>query len=284
MTPGRALGRAAWLILAAVALPGAAAAQFFPAQPAGYLMTIDASDGRALWVNPAGLARRAEASLGVDLAMERTPGSTRVSQFGALLASRNLAFGWSRDRLAKSAALPERAADVYALGLGLGDPVFSAGVAKHWYRGDARASAWDIGARVALSARFDVSFVWRDIGSPIVADTQLRETLVPAVAVNFLRGRLRGSVEWHVVRDGWSTSEIRTGWTVSTGDRLAVTLRTDLAPGLGTRRASLAAQWSLARSRATLFASDNAVGPGQTYGGGLLLVSSGPGPARRPRR
>ena len=170
MTRGRALALAAWTTLAAAALPGAAAAQFFPAQPAGYLLTTDAADARALWVNPAGLARRLEASIGADAAVERSALETRVSQLGATLSSRFLALGWSQNRVPAgsfgtgNAAKPPRTTNVFALGFGLGDPAFSAGAAKRWYRADARASAWDVAARFALGARFEVSVVWRDIG------------------------------------------------------------------------------------------------------------------------
>lgn len=277
----RALALAAWITLAAGAPLGAAAAQFFPAQPAGYLLTTDASDARALWVNPAGLVRRLEAGVGADVAIERTPLDTRVSQYGLVAASRYLAFGWSHNRLPAGASaggnLPERTANVFTVGLGLGDSVFSAGAAKRWYRGDARASAWDVAARVAVSRRLDASVVWRDIGSPIVADTMLEETLVPAVALSFFRGRLRVGAEWHVATGGWKAREVRTGWTIRTGERLAVMLRNDLTPGLGRRRTVLAVQWGLTRARATLSTS----GRGETYGAGLLLISAPP-PARRP--
>lgn len=288
MKPRRALALAAWSVLAAAALPRAAAAQFFPAQPAGYLLTTDASDGRALWVNPAGLVRRTEASVGADLAIERSPLDTRVSQFGLFAASRNLAFGWSHNRLPAGASaggnLPERAANVYAIGLGLGDPVFSAGAAKRWYRGDARSSAWDVATRVAVSPRLDLSVVWRDIGSPVVAETMLEETLVPAALLSLLGGRLRAGVDWLVSTDGWSTREIRTGWTVRTGERLSVMIRTDLTPGLGRRRATLALQWGTPRARTTLFVSGRGAIDTETFGGGLLMISAPPPARGRPRR
>lgn len=286
---GRALALATWSVLAAAALPRAAAAQFFPAQPAGYLLTTDASDGRALWVNPAGLVRRTEASVGMDIAIERSPAESRLSQFGFLAAARNLAFGWSQNRLAAgpnvgNAGLPERTANVFTVGLGLGDSVFSAGAAKRWYRGDANASAWDVAARVAVSRRLDASVVWRDIGSPIVADTMLEETLVPAVALSFFRGRLRVGAEWHVATDGWNAREVRTGWTIRTGERLAVMFRNDLTPGLGRRRTVLAVQWGLNRARATLSASGRGATDTETYGAGLLLISAPPPARGRPRR
>ncbi|MDO8665711.1 MAG: hypothetical protein Q7J79_03810 [Gemmatimonadales bacterium] len=288
MTAGRAFALAAWSVLAAAALPRAAAAQFFPAQPAGYLLTTDASDGRALWVNPAGLVRRVEASVGVDVAIERSPAESRLAQFGVLAAARNLAFGWSHNRLPAGASaggnLPERTANVFTVGLGLGDSVFSAGAAKRWYRGDARASAWDVAARVAMSRRLDASVVWRDIGSPIVADTVLEETLVPAVALSFFRGRLRVGAEWHVATGGWSAREVRTGWTIRTGERLAVMFRNDLTPGLGRRRTVLAVQWGLNRARATLSASGRGATDTETYGAGLLLISAPPPARGRPGR
>lgn len=286
----RALALAAWITLAAVAPLGAAAAQFFPAQPAGYLLTSDASDARALWVNPAGLVRRLEASVGADVAIERTPLDTRVSQYGLVAASRYLAFGWSHNRLSRgtvgggNVVFPVRNSNVYSIGIGLGDPVFSAGVARRWYRSDRHDAAWDVATRVTVSPRLDLSVVWRDLGSPVVFDTTLEETLVPAVAVTFFGGRLRGAAEWHVATGGWSAREIRTGWTVTAGQRLAFAIRTDLTPGLGRRRAAFAVQWGMPRVRAALFASDRAATNTQTLGGGVLLLSAPPPARGRPRR
>lgn len=287
MRLGRALALAAWTTLAGAVLPGAAAAQFLPAQPDGYLMTIDASDARALWVNPAGLARRDEASVGVDVAMKHSSLATRLSQYGVLLSSHHLAFGWSHNRLplgtfgGGNAAGPPRVTNVYAIGIGLGDSVFSAGAAKRWYRGDARSSAWNVGTRAALSPHFDVAVDWRDIGSPIVIDTMLEETVVPAVGITLLGGRLRGAVEWHIAKSHWKTREIRTGWTVRVRERLAFSLRTDLTPGLGRLRTAIAAEWGFRRTRLDLFTSRQGVTDTETLGAGLVAASEPPRARRR---
>ncbi len=101
-----------------------AAGQVAPAQPARYLLTTEASDARALWVNPAGLARAIEASIGADLTADRFiqgPG-TQLSQYGLSLAGRGVAAGWEHERLAERQSL-----NIYAVGIGLGDEKFSAG-------------------------------------------------------------------------------------------------------------------------------------------------------------
>lgn len=289
MTRGRAPLRAAALLLAAVVLPGAAAAQYFPAQPAGYLMSATARDGRAVWVNPAVLARSPEASVGADVTATFGNGTARVSQVGATLASRGLAFGWSRTEPrtvgASTAALP--AINTFVLGLGLGDAVFSAGVAKRWYKGTTRtASAWEVGTRFRATPLFEVSVVYRDIGSPAVSpfrglvlgDTVLPARLIPGVAITLFDGRLRGAAEWE-----WASSFVtRVGWSFDVTERLAVMGRGDLSARPEERSFAVAVQWRARKLRGTVYGARPDLGGRQDFGAALQAYA-GPARARRYR-
>lgn len=245
-----ALRLAAGALVWAAACPRQAAAQLYPAQPARYLLTTEAADVRALWVNPAGLARRPEASIGGDATLDRTSGTLRLSQVGLSLQSRNLAFGWSRNRY------PGRStASTYALGLGLGDDALSAGVTRRWYRGGRSATAWDVAVRALVTPLFDVSLVWRLIGSPIVRDTMLHTwpaTFVPAASLRLFDGRLRVGAEADVETRLSGVRELRSGAALALGGGFELTLRGAFSPSFGRRGFALALSWNRTRSRTTL--------------------------------
>jgi hypothetical protein len=292
VTRGPAPLRATALLLAAVGLPGAAAAQYFPAQPAGYLMSATARDGRAVWVNPAALARRPEASVGADVTASFGGGTAHVSQFGATLASHGLAFGWSRTEPrtigAPTASLP--AITTFVLGLGLGDAVFSAGAAKRWYKGSTRsASAWEVGTQFRATRSLEFSLVYRDIGSPAVSayrgivpgDTLLPARLIPGVGITLFAGRLRGAVEWE-----WASSFVtrvtRVGWSLEVTERLTVMGRGDLSERPEERSVALAAQWRTQKLRGTMYGAQQSLGDRQDLGAAVQAYAV-PAPARRRR-
>lgn len=241
-----AAGALAW----AAACPRQAAAQLYPAQPARYLLTTDAADVRALWVNPAGLARRPEASIGGDATLDRTSGTLRLSQVGLSLQSRNLAFGWSRNRY------PGRStASTYALGIGLGDEPLSVGLTRRWYRGGRSATAWDVAVRARATPVVDVSLVWRLIGSPVVRDTILRArpaSFVPAASLRLFDGRLRVGVEAEAETRLSRVRELRTGAAFGLGGGFELILRGDFSPSFDRRGFAVALSWDRTRSRTAL--------------------------------
>jgi hypothetical protein len=270
------LGVAATLVLA-VACPRHATAQLYPGLPQRYLLTTDAFDGRAAWVNPAGLARRVEASIGTDATVERTGGSSRLSQFGASLRSRNAAFAWMHDRY------PGRpGANNFALAVGLGDETLSLGVTHRWFGGPGGDKAWDLAARGRVSPLLELSVVWRNAGSPTVRDTIYRASIIPAAALHLLGGRLVAGAEGDLSTDLHVLREIRAGATCLVATGVAVSLRGEFSPGFARRGFAVAVTLSRARSRSTLVmllpAGANSIG---TLGASTAIVAAEPASRRR---
>jgi hypothetical protein len=247
----------------------------YPALPQRHLLTTDAFDGRAVWVNPAGLARRVEASLGADATFERQPGSIRLAQFGASVRSRNLAFAWVRDRYPGSSG-----ANNYVLGVGLGDETLSLGATRRWYSGGDKA--WDLAARGRLTPLLDLSVVWRNAGSPTVRDTIYGASIIPAVAFHLLEGRVVAGVEGDLATGLRSLREIRAGATCIVGTGVAISLRGEFSPGFARRGFAVAVTLGAARTRSTLVAllpaSANSI---QTIGFSTAVIAAEPAAVRR---
>lgn len=276
MRRGRARLLAAFLCCAAAALPGAAAAQSVPAQSRLYLLASDAADARALWVNPAGLARRIEAAIGGHVTAEDTARDLRVAQFGALLATRAFAAGWQRDDLAGG-----RRFDTWAVAVGLGDEKFALGGTRKWYRGStANDGGWDLGVHVTPRPGVSFSTVWRDIGSPRARDSVLEETLVPGAALDVLGGRGRAAVEWHLATTGFVTRSVRVGTTAAAGRGISFTAITDLSGNVRLRGITLAVHVSRPTARFSLVRRTSALRgtAGQVGAAGLIVA---PPPSRR---
>ncbi len=241
-----------------------------PAQAARYLLTTDASDARALWVDPAGLARQMEASLGVEMAADRfDSGGMQLRQWGGTIASHGAAAGWVHDRYPNGASL-----NIYDIGVGLGDEQFSAGAAHRWYRGIVTGSAWDVGFRSTVWEGADVSLLARNIGSPRLGDTTYWATLVPGALVRLFGGRLQAGGEWEVAPHGWHSVELRAGGAVALGWGLGLLVRADLAPDLKRRGFAIALDFEGSRSRATAFGLlPGGAGEFDAFGGSAALVT-----------
>jgi hypothetical protein len=246
----RALAVGAGLTGFAMLVPARAAAQILPAQPARYELTTEAADARALWVNPAGLARLPEASIGADLTADRFfPGGGQVSQYSLSLAGRGVAASWLHERLPSGRPL-----NVYAVGVGLGDEQFSAGVTRRWFGGLATGGAWDIAARVSTPDATQLSLVARNVGSPRLADSTYWATLVPGALVYLLRGAVQLGAEWEVAPHSWRSIGYRAGGSVALGKGFALSLLADLGPGFKRRALAVALSFDAPRSRLGAFA------------------------------
>lgn len=247
-------GLAAALAAASLLGAGAASAQNgtvpFPAPPpAYYLLTTQASDARALWVDPAGLARQLEASLGIDLSGYRfDPGGVRLGQWGGTIATHGVAAGWIHDRYPGGTSL-----NLYNVGVGLGDERFSAGAAHRWYRGIVQGSAWDLGIRAAVPGGTDVSLLARNVGSPRLGDTTYWATLVPGALVRLLDDRVQLAGEWEVAPHGWRSVEIRAGGAIAITRSFALLLRADFSPDLKRKALVVALDFEGPRSRVSAF-------------------------------
>jgi hypothetical protein len=255
VSSGRALALAAGLGCWALSGAGPAAAQavavpILPPQPARYLLTTEAADARAVWVSPAGLARRLEASLGADVTADRfRPGGTRLSQYGATIASRGVAAAWVHNRYPSGPPL-----DAYVVGFGLGDEQFSAGLSKQWFRGVLLGSAWNASARVATGDGTQLSLVAKNLGSPRLSDsTFLGASLVPGALVSLLGSRLQAAGEWEVATRRWRSMEFRVGGAVALAAGVALWVRADLAPDFKRRGFAVALTFEAPQARGGAF-------------------------------
>jgi hypothetical protein len=245
---GRALALAATVGAWAAAGAAPAAAQVIPAQPARYLLTAAVADARAVWVNPAALARRLEATLGIDVTADRLAGGAQLSQYGATISSRSVAFSWAHDRFADRSST-----DAFAIGVGLGDEALSVGGSRRWLRGTVRASFWDLAARAAANPWLQVSVVGRNFGSPTPRDSGSVPSLVPGVSTLLFGGAARAAAEWEVATRGWRSREWRVGGAIALTRSWSLLVRADLSPGLGRRRFAVALHLEAPTSRATVF-------------------------------
>jgi hypothetical protein len=272
------LRRAAGLAVLLAALAGRPPchAQLPVPQPARYLLSLEVADARAAWVNPAGLARRLEASIGAHLTTEFLAGSTEVRQYGATIGSRGIAFGWEHARIPGGGG-----ANTYVVGLGLGDPKLAIGAARRWYRAGEAASSWDVGLQAAVGYAIEVVVTGRDLGSPIVAGVRRDATVVPGAALLLLDGRLRVGAEWVAPTGHPEGGVIHAGATLTASRRLALALRADIETDPQERTIIVALEYRSRGARASAFGAFP--DEGEALGLAALLTSS-PEPSRRRGR
>jgi hypothetical protein len=237
--------------IAAAVLPGIAAAQSFSPQPQLYLTSVDAADARAVWLQPAGLSRRQEASIGIFAGGERS-GAGGLTQYGAVLSSGPIGLGWQHDRRSSSVKN-----DMFTVALTGGNQRAGVGLSRSFYKGTGtKDGGFTFGARYAPRPSIETSLVLRDVGSPVILGDTLRATLLPAVAWNTLGGRARFSAEWEVVTGEWGTSAVRTGVSVGVFGGFILSARGEFSGGLEGRSLAIALTWGALRGRATAFATD----------------------------
>jgi hypothetical protein len=265
------------VLLAASAGPPPCHAQLPVPQPARYLLALDAADARAAWVNPAGLARRVEASIGAHLTTEFPAGSTELRQYGATLGSRGIAFGWEHARMAGGGG-----ANTYVLGLGLGDRRLSVGGARRWYRAGDAASSWDVGLQATVGYAIEVAVTGRDLGSPIVAGVRRDATVIPGAALLLLDGRLRVGGEWVAPTGHPEGGVIHAGATLSASRYVALALRADIETDPEERTIIVALEYRTRGARAAVFGAFP--DEGEALGLAALLTSSPERARRRGRR
>lgn len=279
MTIRRTGASAVLLLCAATASGRAIAAQSVPNQSQRYLLVSDVSDGRALWVNPAGLARRPEASFGVFASGEELSGKLRLAQYGIQLSSRGIAFGWQHDEFRDG-----RGAGLYVLSAGVGDARLGVGGSRRWYRTSFNpGSSWDLGLHAAALPFVDVAAAWRDIGSPTVGDSILEESLLLGAGASFL-ARLRVSGEWQAATSGFVTRRGRASIALIAGRGIAMSATADFSSNPQLRAVSFAVHVARPRARLTAFAHQpEALTVPLVFGVSAMSVTGAP-TRRLPRR
>jgi len=244
------------VLAAAVVLTGTAAAQSFAPQPQLYLLSVDAADARAIWLQPAALVRRQEASIGAFGTM-RQDGESGVTQYGINLASRGFAIAWQRYPGISGAAV-----STLSLAFAVGGERMGFGVTRSWLRGPAsQGTGLDVGARVTLAPPLELSFVARDIGTPTVLGQVVSPTLLPAASFNIGQGRARLSAEWELVARDRGTSAVRGALSVALPASFQLSAHGEFSGSFEYRSLTVSLGWNGARMvRAATFYRDAANG------------------------
>ena len=161
--------------------PAVAAAQAEP-RSRDYLFITGVDDVRAVWVNPAGLGRIPEASVMAEGVLDRTGGSTRLSQYTFGLNSRGLGLAYERDRSRDSLSV-----GVVRIGLGLPLPRGrgAIGVAMNDY-GRGREQGYDLGLRYGVLAGVEAGLVVRNINRPRVTLVEPPLPIVTLVGASWI--------------------------------------------------------------------------------------------------
>lgn len=182
----RAIAALAAFALFAASLP----AQAVPNRTTGYLTATDVADARALWVNPAGLAARHEASIHLDFTVRQPGGRGQLSQVTAGFNTRGLSFGYQRDHLPDGIH-----GHTFRLGLAGAYDRLSAGGAMAVYRGGTKGTSWDVGARYDWRPQVSFGGVIRNLGRPTVRGVREDVTFVPATTIRLAGDLLAVSLQ-----------------------------------------------------------------------------------------
>lgn len=191
-----------------------------------YVFAAGIDDVRALWINPAGLAVRTEASVHAEFVLDR-PASGRldVGQWAVGFNSRGFSAGYERDLHPALGAV-----DAIRVGVAGGFSRGAAGGALTYYRSDGDAErGLDLGVRYRLLPRGDLAGVVRHIGRPRVRATQLPLVGVAGVAWDAVPAHVQVGGEAHITeRPLADTTSVglsyRVGVRVATRGRLPLGL------------------------------------------------------------
>ena len=218
--------------LAAIfAVPVCAAAQEVAQNRAtAYLHPTDVRDARAVWVNPAGLALMREASIYADFDVQDPGSKGRLRQISAGFNSRGLAFAYQRDVFDGG-----RRGHTYRLGLAGAAKGLAGGAAMALYRGDTKATGWDVGATYSIegATALTVGGVIANIGQPVVRGLRQRVTFIPSATWRPLGAASAVSMHARLTSDAVIGYAFGVGWQGSGGRwPLGVLARLDTDGGL----------------------------------------------------
>lgn len=163
---------------------------------ASYLVATNVADARALWVNPAGLAARPEASVLLDLTVVQPGATGRLGQVTAGFNARGLSFGYQRDN-----SLSGIHGHTYKFGLAANYGEFAGGVTLAFHGGANQGTAWDMGVRYDWLSTLTVGGVIRNIGRPRIFGVRQATSLVPAVTLRPFGSVLALSAQASIVSD-----------------------------------------------------------------------------------
>ena len=206
-----------------------ATGQAVRSRSADYHFASTVQDVRALWLNPAGLAVRREASILGEFALERPVDSEiRLAQWTLAFNSRGFSFGYQRDRFAEH---PSTGA--FRFGVAVPFRGGAIGGSFSFYRGNAidTTQTWDrgldLGLRYRLAGIVDLGLVVRNISRPVLRDSVAPLVGVLSVAVQPLSPHMWLAAETSATEKlGASGVDMgyRAGLSISTGGSLPFSL------------------------------------------------------------
>ncbi|HKV72468.1 MAG TPA: hypothetical protein VJN62_14535 [Gemmatimonadales bacterium] len=118
---------------------------------------------RAIWITPAGLAVRQEASVYFDLTVTNPGSLGQLRQINAGFNARGLAFAYQRDQFSGGTR-----AGTYKLAFATGQGPMAVGLGTTWYRGDTKGTGFDLGVTYKAAGPLTTAVVIANIGQPRV--------------------------------------------------------------------------------------------------------------------
>ncbi|HXV91534.1 MAG TPA: hypothetical protein VD707_09215 [Gemmatimonadales bacterium] len=204
-------------------LCGAAAhatAQVAPNRATRYLFQTDVLDGRAVWVNPAGTAVTASASVYGDIVVGAPDDATRFQQLSAGFSSRGLTFGYQYDDFEAGVG------HTYRLGLAGGSGPLAIGAAAAYYRGGTSDWGYDVGAVFRPGRGLVLGATAANIGEPVVRGLLQEFAFVPGATLTPFGPSLELSVQGRLASAAESYS-VGARWQPPLGFRSALIVRLD---------------------------------------------------------
>jgi len=206
---------------------GAAAAQVAPNRATRYLFQTDVLDGRAVWVNPAGTAIIASASVFGDVVMGAPDDANRLAQVSAGFSSRGLTFGYQYDDFETGVG------HTYRLGLAGASGSLAVGAAAAYYRGGTKDWGYDVGAVFRAGAGVTLGATAANIGEPVVRGLRQEFSFIPGVTLTPFGPALQVSALGHLGGAAESYS-VGARWQPPLAFRSAVLVRLDADADLRT--------------------------------------------------
>ena len=197
-----------------------------------YLHPTSVTDGRAVWLNPAGPAAFARASLYLDVTV-RNPGALgRLGQLTAGFNSRGLSFGYQRD------VFDDIIGHTYRIGLAGSSHRFAVGAAVALYRGGTSSTGWDVGLRYAPAPAVTLGGTIANISEPVVRGLRQPLTFLPGATLAPFGPVVELSTHARITRDAVAGYAFGAQWRTTLFAPLAAIVRLDTDDRL--RRAAFA--------------------------------------------
>jgi hypothetical protein len=204
-----------------LATAGPAAAQWRAPDVQNYRFVSDIGTGADLWVNPGAAGFNRMVRLLGNMTFDRPPdgGGWSTAQYSVGLQWTVAGFGYQHDDFQPSEEGYSQG-DSYIVAAGLAQGRNGFGVARTWRSVGPTEGSWEVGWVSYASSGVSVGLVWRDIGSPVVRDTTLREHVVGAVSFRPQGSGFSISLQGDYQTDGGDFRAFRIGGTVGLLDSL----------------------------------------------------------------